>query len=403
METARMRALVFERSLAKYAAAMVAGRVSAGGGARVGPLSLQEVDRRSLPGPGWREVRPLLSGICGSDLATIDGHSSRYFEPIVSFPFTPGHEVVGETDDGRRVALMATLPCAGRGVDPPCQMCAGGRTNLCERQAFGHVAPGLQTGFCQDTGGGWSTGLVAHQSQLFDVPDDLADEDAVLIEPVACAVHAARSAVDASVDAAVDASVDAAPARDTAEFAVIGAGMLGLATLAALRHLADPPTVLAAAKYAHQKLLARELGALLVAPDDLDRAARRHTGSLVAGSQLTGGIGHVIDCVGSAESIAQALRIVQPGGSITMVGMPGHTSVDLTPLWHREVAVKGSYAYTADDFATAIDVIRAFGLGRLLSAAYPLDRYREAIDHAAHAGRRGAVRIAFDLRPERRR
>ena len=48
-------------------------------------------------------VRPRLAGICGSDLATIDGHSSRYFEPIVSFPFTPGHEVVGELDDGSRV------------------------------------------------------------------------------------------------------------------------------------------------------------------------------------------------------------------------------------------------------------------------------------------------------------
>jgi threonine dehydrogenase-like Zn-dependent dehydrogenase len=389
-----MRALVFERSLAKYAAATIAGRLAPGGGARVGPLSLQEVDRPVLPGPGWREVRPRLSGICGSDLATIDGHSSRYFEPIVSFPFTPGHEVLGETDDGRRVVLMATLPCAARGVDPRCEMCAGGRPNLCERQAFGHLAPGLQTGFCEDTGGGWSTALVAHESQLFDVPDDLADEEAVLIEPVACAVHAARSAMGAA------AQTGAEPASG---YALIGAGMLGLATLAALRHLADPSLVLTAAKYAHQKLLAREMGAVLVAPDDLDRAVRRHTGSLVAGSQLTGGIEHVIDCVGSAESIAQALRIVRPGGSITMVGMPGHTSVDLTPLWHREVAIKGSYAYSPDDFATAVDVIRAFGLGRLLSAAYPLDRYREAIDHAAHAGRRGAVRIAFDLRLERRR
>ena len=47
----------------------------------------------------------MLSGICGSDLATVDGKSSRDFEPLVSFPFVPGHEVFGELEDGTRVVL----------------------------------------------------------------------------------------------------------------------------------------------------------------------------------------------------------------------------------------------------------------------------------------------------------
>ncbi|MEL7209029.1 MAG: hypothetical protein AAGK32_12505, partial [Actinomycetota bacterium] len=42
-------------------------------------------------------------------------------------------------------------------------------------------------------------------------------------------------------------------------------------------------------------------------------------------------------------------------------------------------------------------------LGRLVSATYPLDRYRDAVEHAAQAGPRGAVRIAFDLRDEKER
>jgi hypothetical protein len=84
--------------------------------------------------------------------------------------------------------------------------------------------------------------------------------------------------------------------------------------------------------------------------------------------------------------------------------MPGlHTSVDLTPLWHRETSLRGCYAYTADDFATATALVGSAGLGRLVSATYPLARYRDAIDHAANAGGRGAVKIAFDLRAEKER
>src|SRR5512142_1941217 len=100
-----MRALLFERSLPKYGAAMVASRLRPGAGAKVGPLRLAEIDEPELPGDGWQYVRPRLAGICGSDLATIDGRSSRYFEPIVSFPFVPGHEIVGELQDGRRVVV----------------------------------------------------------------------------------------------------------------------------------------------------------------------------------------------------------------------------------------------------------------------------------------------------------
>ena len=171
-----MKALRFSRKPGKYVAAGVAGRVAAGKGASVGPLKLVDVGEIDLPGEDWVRLRPRLAGICGSDLATIDGHSSRYFEPIVSFPFTPGHEVVGDLDDGSRAVLIPVLSCVTRGIDPPCAACAAGRTNHCGRIAFGHLEPGLQTGFCSDTGGGWSQEMVAHPSQLLAVPDDLSDE-----------------------------------------------------------------------------------------------------------------------------------------------------------------------------------------------------------------------------------
>jgi threonine dehydrogenase-like Zn-dependent dehydrogenase len=387
-----VKALVFSRKPARYAAAVVAGALRPGGGAKVGPLQLRDVDPPELPGPDWVRVRPRLSGICGSDLSTIDGHASRYFEPIVSFPFVPGHEVVGDLDDGSRVVVVPVLNCAVRGIDPACEMCQAGRTNLCERIAFGHLEPGLQCGYCESTGGGWSTAMVAHRSQLVAVPDDLSDEAAVLIEPTACAVHAARQVADGQV-------------------AVIGSGTLGLLTIAALRHSGRAAHLLiATAKHPEQRRWAKELGADVVcAPGELARHIRSETRSMMLGDRLTSGIATVVDCVGSADSLTQALSVVAPGGTVHVVGMPGVTKLDLTSLWHREVALRGAYAYTTgvagepDDFAAAVELVHLLDLGRLVSATYPMARYEDAVAHAATAGTRGAVKIAFDLRDERER
>lgn len=380
-----MKALRFERKPAKYVAASLAGRLSAGKGASVGPLRLTDIDELDLPTDQWVRLRPRLAGICGSDLATIDGYSSHYFEPIVSFPFTPGHEVVGDLPDGSRAVLIPVLSCVTRGISPVCSACEAGRTNLCGRIAFGHLSPGLQSGFCEDTGGGWSAEMVAHTSQILPVPDALSDEAAVMVEPTACAVHAARV-------------VAAAGPRSTV--AVIGSGTLGLLTIAALRAEATVDTLLATGKYPHQKTLAAALGAdQVAAPRELARLVRSITGSFVLdGGQLTDGVDLVVDCVGSEASLAQALQVVAPGGEVLVVGMPGHTSLDLTTLWHRETAIRGCYAYTRPDFERAVELVAEADLARLVSATYPLARYADAIEHAANAGARGAVKVAFDLR-----
>lgn len=388
-----MKALEFSRKPARYAAAVLAGALRPGAGAGVGPLRLRDLDRPAPPADHWVTIRPRLSGVCGSDLSTIDGHSSRYFEPIVSFPFVPGHEVVADLDDGTRGVLVPVLHCEIRGVHPVCDACAVGDVNRCERIAFGHLEPGLQSGFCEDTGGGWSEFMVAHPAQLVAVPDDLSDEDAVMVEPTACAVHAAE-VVHAVRDPASGPVV------------VIGAGTLGLLTIAALP--TTTPTVVAA-RYRHQQHLARELGAAtVVSPDELGGAVRLATGSMKLGAdhasgQLTGGVPTVVDCVGSQASLTRALEVVAPGGTVLIVGMPATTTLDLTGLWHREVTLRGVYAYRREDFHRALDLVAARGLGRLVSATYPLARYEDAIAHAAEAGRRGAVKIAFDLRSEKER
>jgi threonine dehydrogenase-like Zn-dependent dehydrogenase len=385
-----MKALRFSRKPGKYVAAGIAGRLAPGKGATVGPLKLIDADELELPNDEWVRLRPRLAGICGSDLATIDGHSSRYFDPIVSFPFTPGHEVVGDLDDGSRAVLVPVLSCATRGIDPVCPACAVGRTNRCGRIAFGHLEPGLQSGYCADTGGGWSTEMVAHPSQLLAVPEALTDEQAVMVEPTACAVHAARKVAATGPHQRV---------------AVIGSGTLGLLTIAALAEERAAGTLVATAKHPHQRALARELGAdQVVAPGELSRVVRSLTGAWVLdGGQLTDGVELVVDCVGSEASLAQALQVVAPGGQVLVVGMPGHATLDLTGLWHRETSLAGCYAYTRPDFEAALSLVADADLGRLVSATYPLSRYPDAIEHAANAGARGAVKVAFDLRKQKDR
>src|SRR5919199_1810313 len=198
---------------------------------RLSPLQLEEVPEPEVPTPEWVRVKPLLSGICGSDLGTLSAESSPYFSPITSPPFIMGHEVYGIVTEsnsgfsaGERVVVEPALGCAVRGIEPPCAYCASGQHALCMNVAKDDISPGIQTGFCGDTGGGWSGGtLVAHPSQLHRVPEAVPDEAAVAIEPLACAVHAALK-------------VNPKPDETTL---VIGAGSVGLFVVAALGHLTD--------------------------------------------------------------------------------------------------------------------------------------------------------------------
>lgn len=88
-----------------------------------------------------------------------------------------------------------------------------------------------------------------------------------------------------------------------------------------------------------------------------------------------------------------------------MLGMPGTVSVDLTALWHRETELVGAYCYGTEHhhdrevhtFELATELVTELDLGRLVSATYTIDDYHQAIDHAANAGLRGAVRVAFDF------
>ncbi|MEY4248107.1 MAG: hypothetical protein RIS69_1654 [Actinomycetota bacterium] len=187
-----MKALKISRKTAKFAVARLMSPVSTIGAAKFGPLSLVNESAPTMPNAeGWHRIQPRLTGICGSDLSLVEGHASTYFDDWVSFPFVPGHEVVADCDDGRRVVLEPVLGHACRGLPLPFEGAAPGDGDDYAHLVGGHLEPGIQTGFCTSTGGGWATELIAHDSQLHEVPDSMSDEQAVLVEPAAGGIHAA--------------------------------------------------------------------------------------------------------------------------------------------------------------------------------------------------------------------
>jgi threonine dehydrogenase-like Zn-dependent dehydrogenase len=388
-------ALTFERSIPSFAIVKAAGGRADVATSALSMLHLGDVPEPELPARDWVRVLPTLGGICGSDLAAIGGHASLYLDPLTSYPFVPGHEVVGTLDDGTRVVIEPALGCKVRGVEPPCPRCAEGRPGLCYNVTEGPIEVGLQTGYCADTGGGWGEVLVAHPSQLHPIADALSDEAAVLIEPLACCIHAALRGGATKDDIVV----------------VVGAGTIGLLTVAAIKMLTPPRRLIAVAKHPTQRDLARKFGAdQVVAPDEVFQRIRFATGArrldgMMDRSLLLGGADLTFECVGRADSLNDAVCFTREGGTVVAVGMPGEEKVDWAPIWQRELTVMGAYAYGSEPkrkgqrtFDLALAAAPELHLEKLTGPLFGLGDYRDAIAYAMASGRLGAVKVAFDLR-----
>jgi threonine dehydrogenase-like Zn-dependent dehydrogenase len=316
-----------------------------------------------------------------------------------------GHEIVGVVGDdnagfraGERVVVEPALGCVARGIDPPCPYCASGRHAMCLNVARGTISPGIQTGFCRDTAGGWTQRtLVVHPSQLHRVPDSLPDEAAVAIEPLACAVHAALKANPGPDDTTL----------------VIGVGNIGLFTVAALRRLTDAGRIICVAKHERQRREALRLGADdVVHPKQTYSDLPKMLGTEALKPELgkpavLGGADKVLECVGAPGTMEDALRLTKPGGQVSLVGMPGaRSSLDLTALWHKELDFAGTYAYGAEEyrgertssFELAMVIAPEIKLETMVGPHYRLEEYREAIAAARSSGRAGHVKVVFDHR-----
>jgi len=406
-----MKALVYDKSIPRYLALRLFGpRFRGLYSSGVSPLALRDVSEPKLPTPQWVRIAPHLAGICGSDLATICAKGSPYLAPVTSMPFVMGHELVGTITEvgtdvgdlcvGERAVLRPALGCRPRGISPPCDACAAGRDALCRHVTRGDIAPGLQTGFCRDTGGGFGECLVAHRSQVYRVPDALDDTAAVLIEPFACALHGVLRVSTTE--------------RDTV--LVIGCGAIGLLTIAALRATGCRSRIVAVAKYEHQRQHARALGADKLLPSGGAVATRYRQWAEVLGAEVLkpeigkpaviGGADVTFDCIASSQTIDDGIRFTRSGGTFVLIGMPGiPRGVDLTPLWFKELTVHAAYAYgrecweggVRDTFDVAIELMNTWGnnLSRLVAPPVTLAQYRAALRAAIDTGTSGAVKTVF--------
>lgn len=373
---------------------------------RFSPLRCAKFAMPALPGPGWVRVRPLLSGICGSDLHLVQTRADLDVAPA-ALPSNQrmflGHEVVGRIVDvgaavtrfqpGDRVALRTVdLGCAVKELDPPCRSCAAGNYSLCE-----DVGEHLER-LPRDMGAGWSDSFLAHQSQLYAPPADLSDEQVMLLEPAACALHGVLRRLPAAGSRVL----------------VMGSGTIGLFTIMAVKFLQPNCTVLATARHGFQSVLARQAGADDVidpraAPQEIARAlgARFYRGH--AGGWMTlGGLDAVFDCVGSHDTITSALRLTRSRGAVVVIGVDLQPRrVDYTPVWYQEVDLIGSIGHGHEnwngagcstfDLATQMFRTAPFDPARLITHRFALSQFPAAIAAARDKGRSGAIKVVFDF------
>jgi threonine dehydrogenase-like Zn-dependent dehydrogenase len=406
-----MRAIVFDISLPRYALAKALGKqVPSLYWGPLSCLSLRDVAEPPLRGPAWAKIAVDAAGFCGSDLATVLLKMSPALTPFSSFPAVLGHEIFGRLAEvgsdaraagfreGDRVVVNPAFGCRVRGIDPPCPSCKSGHPATCHHagQSEGGLAPGFTIGYHRDLPGGFSDRVVAHVSQLHRVPDAVPDTRAVLTEPLSIGLHAV---------------LHRRP-RDDEQVLIIGGGMIAYAVLAALRLSGSKCRVAQLVLVPFQAELGRALGAddVIVASseDALSRVvaltgARRHK-PIIGGEVLTGGFAVTFDCVGTPDSLRDALAYTRSQGTIVMVGACGIVpKIDLTNIWAKELAIQGTYYYGPEssgrhtiDMATellASDGARS--VDALITHSFPLEKYQEAIVANVDRGKSKAMKTIF--------
>ena len=288
----------------------------------------------------------------------------------------------------RRVVVVPVLSCVARASRPRAGPARRAASTTASGSAHGSSSPGLQCGFCETTGGGWSHAdggpRVPARRRC---PTRMSDEAAVLVEPTACAVHAAAQ-VDGRDRVGRDRRGHARPAHHRRAAAPLGptprsSPPPSTRTSGRWPPSSAPTSVVDAGRARPGRAVPHRLDA-----PRLRAAHRRHRG----GGRLRRL--RRVDRPGPARSPLPAARS-------TRSACPGVTTVDLTPLWQREVALRGAYAYQRADFDDrAIALVAELDLGRLVSATYPLKPLRGR--HRPRRLRRPPRRREDRLRPPRR-
>ncbi len=306
------------------------------------------VERRSLGALGPREVlvEIALCGVCGTDVHILDGEFPMYNAPRVL-----GHEYSGVVralgSDVTRVAVgdpVAVDPSLACGT---CFFCLESLPYMCQSRTSFH--------------GGFGEYTIAPEGALFPVPRGVSLEAAALSEPLSCCLH----------------TINRAQLRAGDRVAIVGAGIIGLLLLQLARR-SGASRVLVSDPAPHRRETALRLGAdVAIDPTSEDLQA--------AASDLTDGIGPdvVLEAVGSARTVQDALSLARRGGTVVVMGVaPPAAEVSIRPydLFDRELTIKGAYI-RANEFRRTVELLPLLELESLITDVFPLDRAPQAVEN----------------------
>lgn len=368
------------------------------------PSRFGHLPEPDLPGSRWIRVKNRQCGICATDLSLLFVEVDPSIAPAAlpgNQRFYLGHEVVGQVTEvgsemarlkvGTRVIMDTRFQgatCLSQEIDPRCRHCAERNYMRCEN-ASARIGP-------RGVGGGWGDGFTAHETEVYAVPDDLSDDQAMMIEPLSVGLRAALRRTPGPGQRVL----------------ILGSGMVGLNTLQCVRAVSPHCHVTATARHAHQADMARRLGAdeVLVGEDGY-RASARITGArlyegMFRNRMLLGGFDVVYDCVGSSRTLHDSLRWARAGGAVVLIGIKfAPLKLDLSPVWYQEVDLAGLCAHGAEawdgrtwrTYDLVIELMRQGKLtvDGLITHRFPLSQWRQAVNTAMDK-RSGAIRVILD-------
>lgn len=374
------------------------------------PLQLQEIADPVLPSEDWVVVDTQLCGLCGSDYKQVfmNGRIDNPMFAMISWPQVLGHEVVGVVSRigskvskrkvGERVVLNPWLSCVTRGLEP-CEFCREGHLAQCLNFDGGYVERGIHTGNSATATGGFAPKVPAHESQWFAIPDGVSNEAAALADPFSVSFHAILKA----------------PPRENGKVLIYGCGTLGLLAIAILRALYPTVEIFAVARFDHQAKLAKQLGAHHVLKH---RPTRDIVDTIAAATQcnlhepwqglpmLNGGVDAVYDTVSSAETLEVGVRVVKSHGSIIVIGVEPPKRFEWTPLYFKEISMKGSNGFGIEEYegrrqhamAWYFEFIQRGQIDAtpIITHRFAMTDYKSAFMTCFEQGKNGAVKVVFD-------
>ena len=310
-------------------------------------VRFEERDAPTIIEPTDAVIRMSATCICGSDLWPYRG-----INPIAG-PTPMGHEYCGIVEDvGRAVASIKP----GQFVigsffasDNTCPHCRAGYQSSCRHRALvgGAQAPALRVPLADGT-------LVATR----DVPSDDAIPSLLALSDVMGTGWFAA---------------DAANVKPGATVAVVGDGAVGLLGVLSAKQM-GAERIMAVSRHPSRQKLAREFGATDIVTERGDEGVARI-------KDLTKGVGadSVLECVGTQESMMQAIRSTRPGGSVGYVGVPHGVTLNGEELFYTHVRLHGGPAPVRRFLPDLISLVfnGTINPGKVFDLTLPLDHVAE--------------------------